>query len=213
MATDARGHTVPAGTDAFDPQGDIDTALTTVNDIVPVANSTGRASALAAVGATTTDPLLVSRTDTRVVEGSWGSGFYALTDRQLAVLKTGFPANKALAASSTVDLIASSDTGGIPSITPDPGGRVKLDLAFQFVTATSGSAGAATVSLLVDGAIVGTAWSVHTGIGADAAVLKQYTVTLEGWLTPGTSHTVNARLTSTGGVGINVQQINYTVRG
>lgn len=213
MTTNARGQTVPAGSDAFDPQGsDVSLGLS-VNDVVPVANATARGTALTNIGATTSRPLLVSRTDSQEIEGSWGSGFYAVSDHALSVLKSGSPGNKTMAASSTVDLIASGDTGGIPSITIDPGGRIKLDVSFQFVAATAGTAAAGTLSLLLDGAVTGTAWLVHTGLGTSADVVKQYTVTLDGWVSPATAHTVNARLTWTGGGGVALSQISYSVRG
>lgn len=134
-------------------------------------------------------------------------------DRPLSVLKAGTPGGKTLAASGAVDLIAAGDVGGIPSITPNPDGRVKLDLSFQFVAGSAGAAAAGTLQLLVDGAPSGPGWLVHTGLGAAADVLKQYTVTLEGWLSAGGVHTVNARLTWSGGATIALQQISYALRG
>lgn len=212
MATDARGHTVPAGSDVFDPQG-ADVALgLSINDVVPVANATGRNSALSAVGATSSDPLLVARSDTGEIEGSWGSGFYSISDHALSVLKSGYPADKSIS-SGTLDLIASSDSGGIPSITIDPGGHVKLDLSFLYVASTSSTAASGTLSLLVDGAIVGTAWYVHTGVGTNANAQKLLSVSLDAWLSPSTAHTINARVTWTGGGGIAISQISYAVRG
>lgn len=212
MSTDARVHDVPAGSDVFDPQGDMVALSASLNDAIPAVNQTARDSALASVGATSGRPLVVIRSDTGELEVSWGSGFYSLSDHALTVLKSGYPADKANSTGAT-DLIASTDTGGIPSITMDPGGRITLDLSLLYVAATSSTAASATVSLLIDGAIVGTPWYLHTGVGALANSQKLMTVSLEGWVSPGTAHTVNARVTHTGGGGINMSQISYAVRG
>ncbi len=147
------------------------------------------------------------------MERNTGTGWYRAADHLLSVLKSATPAGKTLTAASALDLIAAGDVGGIPSIALDPGGRVKLDLSFQYVAGSAGTAASATLQMLVDGVVVGPGWLVHTGLGAGADVLKQYALTLEGWLSPGTPHTVNARLTHTGGGPISVQQIFYAVRG
>lgn len=67
MATDARGHTIPAGSDVFDPQGS-DVALSaSVNDIIVATNATDRASKVAALAPTTTRPAFVWQVDTGVL--------------------------------------------------------------------------------------------------------------------------------------------------
>ena len=211
MSTDARGHAVPAGSDAFDPQG-ADVAMSaSINDLVPAVNQTARDSALAAVGATSARPLAIIRSDTGELEVSWGSGFYSLSDHALTVLASGYPSDKANS-TGTTDLIAPGDVGGIPTITIDPGGRVTLDLSLLYVATTASTAASATVSLLIDGALVGTSWYLHTGVGALANGQKLMTVSLDGWVSPGTAHSVNARVTHTGGGGISMSQISYAVR-
>lgn len=62
MATDARGHTVPASTDH--PSRSELTALSlSILDIVPVADTTARAAAATALSPTTSKPLVVARAD------------------------------------------------------------------------------------------------------------------------------------------------------
>jgi hypothetical protein len=64
MATDARGHTVPAATDV-PSRNTILNALLSVKDITPVTNTTTRASTSTAVSPSATNPLLVARADAR----------------------------------------------------------------------------------------------------------------------------------------------------
>ncbi|WP_282946938.1 hypothetical protein [Cellulomonas endometrii] len=72
MATTASGILVPAGSDPFDPAGDmVDLANSLRGRIaVPVPNATARDALLTAIDwtPTTSDPLVVRRGDTRIVE-------------------------------------------------------------------------------------------------------------------------------------------------
>ncbi len=67
MATDSLGITVPAGGDAFDPQGDMVALANSMRSrvIVPVANTTARTALVAAIAWTpsASEPLRVSRAD------------------------------------------------------------------------------------------------------------------------------------------------------
>jgi len=67
MSTDARGHTVPAGSDAFDPQGSDVAASLSVNDFIMAANATDRASKVTALAPTTGRPAFIFQTDTQVL--------------------------------------------------------------------------------------------------------------------------------------------------
>ena len=73
MATDARGHTVPAGTDAFDPQNS-DVALSlTINDLVMCTNGTDETTKLAALGPTAARPVFTYRQDTDEIHRANGT--------------------------------------------------------------------------------------------------------------------------------------------
>ena len=65
MATTPTGLIVPAGTDVFDPDGDMRDLATSLEGriIVPVANTTDRATLAAAVSPTPTEPLYAHRID------------------------------------------------------------------------------------------------------------------------------------------------------
>lgn len=79
MATDAAKHTIPAGSDVFDPQGSDVALAASIHDIIPVTNATDRDSvyaALVAAGRTpATNPVIVDRLDTGVLERNAGSGW------------------------------------------------------------------------------------------------------------------------------------------
>lgn len=62
MATDARGHTVPAATDA-PKRADLTALSLSVRDVVYVATVTARAAAVTALGASAANPLYVHRGD------------------------------------------------------------------------------------------------------------------------------------------------------
>jgi hypothetical protein len=64
MATDARGHTIPAATDVPSRNTLLNLSLSTC-DVVPVTNTTTRATAVTNLGATTAKPLIVARADAR----------------------------------------------------------------------------------------------------------------------------------------------------
>ncbi|MFD6094584.1 hypothetical protein ACFWGN_20930 [Oerskovia sp. NPDC060338] len=74
MATTPTGLTVPAGTDVFDPDGDMRTLAGSLDGriIVPVANAADRDALAALVSPTPTEPLTVRRTDTGVTETNTG---------------------------------------------------------------------------------------------------------------------------------------------
>ena len=79
MATDAAKHTVPAGSDLFDPQGSDAALALTIHDIVPVANATDRNATLTAMQAAGRDPayspVIVDRGDQASIERNAGSGW------------------------------------------------------------------------------------------------------------------------------------------
>ncbi|MBD7949582.1 hypothetical protein [Oerskovia rustica] len=82
MATTPTGLIVPAGTDVFDPDGDLRTLAGSLDGrlIVPVANTTARDALAAAFTPSTAKPLLVYRSDAGTLECSvGGSGTTAWT--------------------------------------------------------------------------------------------------------------------------------------
>jgi hypothetical protein len=220
-ATTATGINVPAGGDPFDPHGDMVDLANSLRSraIYPVANATARNALLTAIDWTPTanEPLKVDRADTGAIERTTGSGWYRVSERALAVLKSGRPAEtgKTLAAGAgqVLDLIAAGDAGGVPSITVDPGGEVEVEIAFQFLAASAGSAAAATASLVVDGVVQAGGAYLHTDTGSNANIPRVFTKTMKAWLSPGTPHTVNVRLTWEGGGGITVRYPSYAIRG
>lgn len=218
MSKNALGIEVPAGSDSFDPQGDMVEmgASFAGRVVVPVANAADRDTLLAAVGATPDVPLLVWRNDTRQVEVSWGSGFFRATDSPRAVLKYGAPADKQIPATAgaTLDLIAAGDPGGIPALTPAVGGLYYWTVSLQFAAST-GSASAVNVVPVFDGAAEPTAsgFLLHSGLGAGAQQLRAWTMTYPVWLTPGAPHTFNARVVFSGGGGMSFNYMSYQLRG
>jgi hypothetical protein len=64
MTTDNRGHTVPAST-GHPARSDITALSLSMCDVVPVTNTTTRATAVTNLGATTAKPLIVARADAR----------------------------------------------------------------------------------------------------------------------------------------------------
>lgn len=80
MSTDARTHTVPAGSDAFDPQG-ADVALSlSVNDWVLATNATDRASKITALAPTSSRPAIIFQVDTGVAYEATGTSNTLGTD-------------------------------------------------------------------------------------------------------------------------------------
>lgn len=74
MATTPTGLTVPAGTDAFDPDGDMRTLAGSLEGriIVPVPNVTARDALAAALSPSPAEPLIVRRIDTGIIEECTG---------------------------------------------------------------------------------------------------------------------------------------------
>jgi hypothetical protein len=62
VATDARGHTIPAGPD-FPKRADLLNLSLSVRDVVYVANTTARATAATTLGASATNPVYTYRAD------------------------------------------------------------------------------------------------------------------------------------------------------
>lgn len=218
MTKNALGVEVPAGSDAFDPQGDMVELGASLAGrlVVPVANATARDALLAAVGATSDVPLLAWRSDTRQVEVSWGSGFYRVTENAVAILKNGSPADKAIPGTggATLDLIAAGDPGGVPSLTPAVGGLHWWTFSLQFAATTS-AAVAVNVVPVFDGTAEPTAsgFLLHSGLGTGATQLRAWTMTYPVWLTPGVAHTFNMRVIYSGGGGMNFNYMTYQLRG
>lgn len=82
MATTPTGLDVPAGTDVFDPDGDLRAlaASLTGRVIVPVPNATARDALAAALPPGLAAPLFVWRADTKALEGAWdATGWKPLT--------------------------------------------------------------------------------------------------------------------------------------
>lgn len=206
MAVDASGLQVPAAVDPFDPPADFAALATSLRGrvVVPVANAAARASLLAALVADGT-PATATRPALCDVGGviqrhDGGAGWVRVSDGPLTVAATRTPGAKTIPALGTVDLIASGDPSGIPSVTCDPGGRVRVSVTLHYVAASAGVAASADLAMLVDGAVQPEVCTIHTGLGAAANVQKALAVTLEGWVSAG-SHTVNVRATHTGGSG------------
>lgn len=80
MATDARGHTVPAGSDAFDPQGSDVAVSLSLNDWVFATNATDRASKITTLAPTTSRPALIFQLDTAVAYQATGTSNTLGTD-------------------------------------------------------------------------------------------------------------------------------------
>jgi len=79
MATNARGHTVPAAGET-PSRAAIFGSLLTVNDIIPVSNETARAQKLAELAAVgVSGHLLVYREDLRIIERRTASGWQSVT--------------------------------------------------------------------------------------------------------------------------------------
>jgi hypothetical protein len=113
MATDNRGHTVPASS-GHPARADITALSLSMCDVVPVTNTTTRATAVTNLGATTAKPLIVARADARpdsLLEISQDAG---VTWRTL-VLGTGMQSyTPALTAVTTNPVLGtgSSQVGG-----------------------------------------------------------------------------------------------------
>ena len=118
MATNVLGLDVPAGSDPFDPAGDMsDLALSQAGRIVvPVANQAARNAlhaALVSAGKTPsgTTPLLVRRADTGCVEECVAATpvFYKVTGPRTIVDSGVIDAGQTLAIGGTKDILGATD--------------------------------------------------------------------------------------------------------
>lgn len=91
MTKNYLGIEVPAGTDAFDPAGDMTElgASLAGRVIVPVANTTARDLLATQVPPSTGQPLIVYRADADVFERNVGSGWRTMTPPRGAVATSG----------------------------------------------------------------------------------------------------------------------------
>lgn len=136
MATNAIGVEVPAGTDVFDPQGDMVDLADSLEGrvILPVANSAARDALAAALSPSATEPLIVryssgliqSTTDgttwvnhsqaatssTLTTTANWTGNLDYATSPGMTVTVTGQIVRVGLASSVTATVVAS---GGVPT--------------------------------------------------------------------------------------------------
>lgn len=118
MATSVRKHTVPAGTET-PSRAAILNGFLSVNDIVPVANTTERSSAATSIGPTASRPLFVYRADAPVGQEievtengtAWRTVMSYSGPTAWTVKRTSANANDSFASGSMVSLLSTTITG------------------------------------------------------------------------------------------------------
>lgn len=175
MATDNRGHTVPAASDVPSRTTLLNLSLS-MCDVVPVTNATTRTTAVTNLGATTAKPLLVARADARadsILEESHDSG----TTWRTIVLGSGIAAYTPVVTAPTTNPTlgtGSSVLGNYFQLGPWVIGT--FDIAFGTSGVVVGS-GVYEISLPIAALAGGASAGTNAGSGefVDASPLTTYT--------------------------------------
>lgn len=175
MATDNRGHTVPAST-GHPARADVLALSLSTCDVVPVTNATTRATAVTNLGATTAKPLIVARADARtdsILEESHDAGVTWRTVVLGSGISSYTPVVTAPTTSPTLGT-GSSVAGSYYTLGPWVIGT--FDIAFGTSGVVVGS-GVYEISLPIAAVAGGASAGTNAGSGefVDASPLTTYT--------------------------------------
>ena len=171
MATDARGHTVPAGSDVFDPQGSAVALGLSINDVIMAANATDRASKVAAIvpAPTTARPAFVWQSDTEVVWRHNGTDDQVIARAGAGVLGVAsVTASQSITGSTATDL-----TGLSKDVTVGTGRRLRISF-------TSDNHGSGAADVFAYNIVDGTTFLRAFTVPANSANVADATYTASG---------------------------------